>query len=130
MLFIGRILGQLTGGRGSIGKRQRKAVKKWIHFLSELPNSRCEKPNGKLTPMQRKRSRSPSPDSYLMSESEIMAEENFDTLDKDLGHAFANEMGLEFDGFCVEQLEKELSAGEPQLIRDDEMDDDLWVSFP
>jgi hypothetical protein len=99
-------------------------------FLSELPNSRCEKPNGKLTPMQRKRSCSPSPDPYLMSESEIMAEDNFDTLEEDPGHAFANEMGLEFDGFCVEQLEKELSAGVPQLIPDDEMDDDLWVSFP
>jgi len=55
-----------------------------------------------------------------------MAEENFDVLEEDPGHAFAIEMGLEFDEFCVEQLEKELSAGEPLLIPDDEMDT-LWV---
>jgi hypothetical protein len=64
-----------------------------------------------------------------MSESEIMAKDNFDTLGEDPGFAFANEMGLEFDDFCMEQLEKELSAGEPQLIPDDEMDDALWVWF-
>jgi len=58
-----------------------------------------------------------------------MAEENFTTLEEDPANAFANEMGLEFNGFCMEQLEKELSAGEPQLIPDEEMDDDLWVFF-
>ena len=76
--------------------------------------------------MQKKRSRSPSPDLHLMSESKIMAEENFDVLEEDPGHAFANKMGLEFDNFFVEQLEKELSAGEPLLIPDDEMDA-VWV---
>jgi hypothetical protein len=64
-----------------------------------------------------------------MSESEIMARDNFDTLGEDPGLAFANEMGLEFYDFCMEQLDKELSVGEPQLIPDDEMDDALWVRF-
>jgi hypothetical protein len=62
-----------------------------------------------------------------MSENEIIVDE---TLEEDPAYTFANEMDLEFDSFCIEQLEKELSAGEPQLIPDDEMDDDLWVFFP
>lgn len=64
-----------------------------------------------------------------MLESEIMARDNFDTVGEDPGFAFAFDMGLEFGDFLMEQLEKELSAGEPQLIPDDEMDDALWVCF-
>jgi hypothetical protein len=39
--------------------------------------------------MQRKRSRLPLPDAYLMSDSEIMAEENFDTIVEDPAYVFA-----------------------------------------
>ena len=71
--------------------------------------------------MQKKQTRTPSPDLQLMSESEMMDE----TLEEDSGLAFDIEMGLEFDVFCMEQLENELSIGEPQP--DNETNDDLWV---
>jgi hypothetical protein len=58
-----------------------------------------------------------------MSESEMMDE----TLEEDSGLAFDIEMGLEFDVFCMEQLENELSIGEPQLMPNNEINDDLWV---
>ena len=76
----------------------------------------------------RKRYCSPSPNAFLMSNSEIMAEENFYTLKEDLGYVFANEMGLEvFDDFYVEQLKNELSVEEPLLIPEDELDEAYWV---
>jgi len=52
------------------------------------------------------------PDAYLMSDSEIMAEENFDTIEKDPAYIFANKMGFAFDDFCVKQLENKLSMEE------------------
>jgi hypothetical protein len=62
-----------------------------------------------------------------MSDSEIMAEENFDTIEEDPAYVFANEMGLAFDDFCVEQLENKLSVEEALHIPDDETDETFWV---
>jgi hypothetical protein len=62
-----------------------------------------------------------------MSDSEIMGEENFHTLEEDPGYVFANEMGLTFDDFYVKQLENELSAEEPLLIPEAELDEAYWV---
>jgi hypothetical protein len=73
--------------------------------------------------MQKKQTCTPSPDLQLMSKSEMMDE----TLEEDSGLAFNIEMDLEFDVFCMEQLENELSIGEPQLMPDNEINDDLWV---
>jgi hypothetical protein len=76
-----------------------------------------------------KRPRTPSPDPMVMSDSEIYAEENFNSVTEDLAHSFAMEMDIDIDfsAFCLNQLEKELRTEKSQIILPEELEDLLKV---
>jgi hypothetical protein len=64
-----------------------------------------------------------------MSDSDIYAKENFESITEDPAHSFAMEMGIDpdFHTFCMDQLEEELRMEESHIISSDKVGDDFLV---
>ena len=81
-----------------------------------------------LNSLRAKQKWSPSADPNLMSDSEIYAQENLETVEEDLAHVFAMEKGLEFVDFCLDYLEKDITSEGLDMELDLE-DEAFAVSF-